>query len=114
LEVHLEAEGLRAIQSQLRAQPFETPAHQVFVWELGHGSTRPAIGTYRFKRGDDPAGGGTFTIGSAYPWTYPSDGEAPREVEVDPFRIDRYAVSNARFAKLVEATGYTTDAERYG
>jgi sulfatase modifying factor 1 len=58
--------------------------------------------------------GGAFTIGSADPWTYPGDGETPREVEVDPFRIDHYAVSNARFAEFVEATGHTTDAERYG
>ncbi len=58
--------------------------------------------------------GGAFTIGSADPWTYPGDGEMPREVDVDPFRIDRYAVSNGRFAEFVDSTGHTTDAERYG
>ena len=31
-----------------------------------------------------------------------------------PFWIDAYAVSNARFAEFVGATGYITDAERYG
>lgn len=58
--------------------------------------------------------GGAFTIGSADPCAYPGDGEAPREAEIDPFLIDRHAVSNARFAEFVEATGHSTDAERYG
>ncbi len=58
--------------------------------------------------------GGVFTIGSAAPPGYPGDGEEPREVELDPFLIDAEAVSNARFAEFVEATGHETDAERYG
>jgi formylglycine-generating enzyme required for sulfatase activity len=58
--------------------------------------------------------GGTCTIGSADSWTYPGDGETPREVELHPFQIDARAVSNERFAGFVEATGYETDAERYG
>jgi formylglycine-generating enzyme required for sulfatase activity len=46
---------------------------------------------------------------------HPLDGEGPvREVEVDPFEIDSYAVSNQQFDAFVTATGYTTDAERYG
>ena len=46
---------------------------------------------------------------------FPADGEGPvREVYLSPFRIDRYAVSNARFAAFVEATGYRTEAERFG
>jgi len=46
---------------------------------------------------------------------FPADGEGPvRAVTVGPFRIDRYAVSNARFAEFADATGYRTDAERYG
>ncbi len=58
--------------------------------------------------------GGAFTMGSADPLSYPDDGETPREVELDPFRIDTRAVSNARFAEFVAATGHRTDAERYG
>ena len=47
--------------------------------------------------------------------TFPLDREGPaRTVRVDAFAIDRYAVSNRRFAEFVAATGYTTEAERYG
>ena len=43
------------------------------------------------------------------------DGEGPvREVELSPFAIEAHAVTNRRFADFVDATGYTTDAERYG
>lgn len=45
----------------------------------------------------------------------PSDGEAPsRLVTLGPFLLDAMAVSNARFADFVGATGYRTDAERLG
>ena len=36
------------------------------------------------------------------------------EVELTPFAIEAHAVTNRRFADFVDATGYTTDAERYG
>ncbi|HEY3201992.1 MAG TPA: SUMF1/EgtB/PvdO family nonheme iron enzyme, partial [Actinomycetes bacterium] len=56
-----------------------------------------------------------FAIGSTDRWAYPEDGESPvREVEVSPFSIGAYAISNADFIGFVEATGYVTDAERYG
>ena len=46
---------------------------------------------------------------------YPEDGEGPaHEVSLRPFQIDRYAVSNDRFAVFVQSTGYVTDAERWG
>jgi formylglycine-generating enzyme len=46
---------------------------------------------------------------------FPADGEGPiRRVELGPFRIDPTAVTNAQFAAFVKATGYVTDAERYG
>lgn len=58
--------------------------------------------------------GGAFLMGSHDP-TFPADREWPvREVEVAPFLIDAVAVSNADFARFAEATGYLTDAERYG
>jgi formylglycine-generating enzyme required for sulfatase activity len=54
-------------------------------------------------------------MGDESVWAYPGDGEGPvHEVELGPFRIDRYAVTNAAFAEFVDATGWRTDAERYG
>jgi formylglycine-generating enzyme required for sulfatase activity len=48
-------------------------------------------------------------------WAYPGDGEGPvHDVALDRFRIDRYAVTNDAFARFVEATGWVTDAERFG
>ena len=59
--------------------------------------------------------GGSFLIGSEDRWAYRADGEAPvREVSLDSFRIDSVAVSNRAFATFVEATGYATEAERFG
>ena len=59
--------------------------------------------------------GGTFLMGSEDPGAYAEDGEGPvREVTLSPFRLDRHAVTNARFADFVAATGHVTDAERVG
>ncbi|WP_443075334.1 formylglycine-generating enzyme family protein [Streptomyces sp. NBC_01483] len=54
-------------------------------------------------------------MGDAFGEGYPEDGEGPvRTVRVEPFRIDATAVTNARFADFVRATGHVTEAERYG
>jgi formylglycine-generating enzyme required for sulfatase activity len=59
--------------------------------------------------------GGVFRMGSEDPDGFPADGEGPvRKVELGPFWVDRFAVSNRRFAEFVSATGFATDAERYG
>jgi len=59
--------------------------------------------------------GGRFLMGSEGPETWPADGEGPvREVELTPFWIDRTCVTNDRFAAFAEATGYVTEAERFG
>jgi formylglycine-generating enzyme len=59
--------------------------------------------------------GGAFLMGADDGEGYPADGEGPvREVRLRPYWIDATAVSNARFAAFVDATGYVTDAERYG
>ncbi len=55
--------------------------------------------------------GGTFVMGE-HP-VYPDEGP-PVIVELDPFNLDRCAVSNAGFGSFVEATGHVTDAERFG
>lgn len=58
--------------------------------------------------------GGAAIVGTDRPGI-PVDGEGPaRKVSLRPFAIDRHAVSGARFAAFVAATGYVTEAERFG
>lgn len=58
--------------------------------------------------------GGSFLMGSDDD-SFPADGEGPvRETTLSPFWIDRYAVTNAAFATFIDATGYRTEAERFG
>lgn len=58
--------------------------------------------------------GGPFMMGSE-DRRFPADGEGPvRQVTVGDFAIACHAVSNIQFGDFVRATGYTTDAERYG
>jgi formylglycine-generating enzyme len=59
--------------------------------------------------------GGTFLMGTDYPHGFPQDGEGPvRPVTLSPFQIDTYPVTNEDFAVFVAATGYRTEAERFG
>lgn len=59
--------------------------------------------------------GGSFLMGGDDPDGIPDDGEGPvRTVEVSPFLIDATAVTNRQFAAFVKATGYVTEAERFG
>ena len=59
--------------------------------------------------------GGPFAMGSEDPDGWPADGEGPvREVTLSPFWIDATTVTNAAFERFVEATGYVTEAERFG
>ena len=58
---------------------------------------------------------GTFTMGTDARDGFPADGEGPiRQVTVDEFRIMPNAVTNADFQLFVDATGYVTEAERFG
>jgi formylglycine-generating enzyme required for sulfatase activity len=58
---------------------------------------------------------GRFRIGDESEWAEPADGEGPvRQVELSSYRIDRCAVTNHEFEAFVDATGWRTDAERYG
>jgi formylglycine-generating enzyme len=60
-------------------------------------------------------GGNMFTMGTDSEVGFPQDGEGPpREVTVDPFYIDKFAVTNAEFLKFVRDTEYVTDAESFG
>ena len=59
--------------------------------------------------------GSSFLMGSDDRWAYPADGEGPvREISLDSFWLDRVAVSNEAFASFVDASGYATEAERFG
>ena len=59
--------------------------------------------------------GGSFLMGADDEIGYPEDGEGPiRAITLDPFYIDAHAVSNAEFARFIEATHHETDAERFG
>lgn len=53
--------------------------------------------------------GGRFTMGASD--AYPEEAD-PIAASVDGFWIDRYDVTNAQFAAFVQATGYSTLAER--
>lgn len=59
--------------------------------------------------------GGPFLMGTDYAEAFAADGEGPvREVTLSPFLLDRYPVTNDLFAKFVAATGYKTEAEKFG
>jgi formylglycine-generating enzyme required for sulfatase activity len=59
--------------------------------------------------------GGVFLMGTESEQAFPRDGEGPvRQVHLDPFYIDKYAVTNANFMEFVNATGYKTESERLG
>lgn len=59
--------------------------------------------------------GGSFMMGSTDEDGWPQDGEGPvREVELSPFYLDATTVTNGQFSQFVEATGYKTEAERFG
>ncbi len=59
--------------------------------------------------------GGRYRVGDESAWSYPGDGEAPvHDAELASFRIDARAVTNRQFAAFVDATGWETDAERFG
>jgi sulfatase modifying factor 1 len=58
--------------------------------------------------------GGRSQVGTARPMIA-ADGEGPpRTVEMPPFGLEPTAVTNAEFAHFVAATGYVTEAERFG
>ncbi len=59
--------------------------------------------------------GGKFLMGNVDEDAWAEDGEGPvREVDVNPFWIDRTTVTNTQFAQFVEATGYQTESEQFG
>jgi formylglycine-generating enzyme required for sulfatase activity len=58
---------------------------------------------------------GTFTMGTDGENQIPGDGEGPaRRITLNGFLMDACTVSNADFRTFIEATDYTTTAEREG
>ena len=58
--------------------------------------------------------GGQSLVGTDRP-ELPVDGEAPlRQRKIKPFSMDVTTVTNARFQRFVEETGFVTEAERLG
>lgn len=86
--------------------------------QAGH-AARPACGV--IERGDHSLqaaaaqiAGGTAFVGTAQP-QIPHDGEGPlREAKLPAFQMGKATVTNAEFARFVEATGYVTEAEKIG
>jgi len=69
----------------------------------------------KYKDSFIPIKGGSFDMGTDATDGFPTDGEGPvRTVTVNSFRISPYAVTNADFQAFVHATGYVTEAERFG
>jgi formylglycine-generating enzyme required for sulfatase activity len=59
--------------------------------------------------------GGPFLMGTDAGDGFPSDGEGPiREVTLSPFWIDPRPITNERFARFIDATGFVTVAEQEG
>lgn len=80
----------------------------------------PVVVTAAATAAGPPHGGWRALAGAAFlmgcaDGPYPQDGEGPvREVTLSGFEIAATTVTNAEFAAFVEATGYVTDAERFG
>jgi sulfatase modifying factor 1 len=87
----------------------------------GGAEAEPKTETLQAAVTEDPARGmvllpgGEFLMGTEDGEGFAWDGEGPvRQVSLRPFHIDPYAVSNEQFARFVEATGYVTEAEKFG
>lgn len=58
--------------------------------------------------------GGKFLMGTDDEEGFPVDGEGPvREVTIQSFYMDKYAVTNEQFAEFIRETGYVTEAEQF-
>lgn len=58
---------------------------------------------------------GEFLMGNDRDYGFPADGEGPvHRVGLDAFWLDPTTVTNEQFNEFVNATGYRTEAERFG
>jgi formylglycine-generating enzyme required for sulfatase activity len=75
---------------------------------------RPERGNLSLREKAIAIPGGMAEVGTDKPYI-PLDGEGPvRHVRIRPFLIGATAVTNAEFAEFVAATGFVTEAERFG
>ncbi|MHC5373543.1 formylglycine-generating enzyme family protein [Enterococcus sp. LJL120] len=59
--------------------------------------------------------GGSYTIGTDSADGFPTDNEGPKKsIELASFWIDETTVTNRSYEDFVSATGYVTEAERFG
>ncbi|NMD55025.1 MULTISPECIES: formylglycine-generating enzyme family protein [Tsukamurella] len=78
-----------------------------------HTGAVPGGGAHPIAQARIPAG--AFAMGDAHGDGYRADGELPvHRVALPGFTIDATTVTVAAFAAFADATGYVTDAERYG
>jgi formylglycine-generating enzyme required for sulfatase activity len=85
-------------------------------------ASAPAAATPEFARvrhgataGMKRLAGGGYLMGNDRDYGIADDGEGPvHPVTLTPFWIDACAVTNEQFNAFVNATGYRTDAERFG
>jgi formylglycine-generating enzyme required for sulfatase activity len=79
-------------------------------------SSTPCLASQEYEPPNQPENmvwipSGEFTMGTNDVRSFPNERPAHR-AHVEGFRIDEHDVTNAEFAKFVEATGYVTTAER--
>ncbi|MBV7392585.1 formylglycine-generating enzyme family protein [Mameliella sediminis] len=75
--------------------------------KIAQGAPRPDADAVRIP-------GGKALVGTTTP-QIPDDGESPlREARVKPFLMGATSVTNAQFDAFVSATGFVTEAERFG
>ncbi|WP_026771824.1 MULTISPECIES: formylglycine-generating enzyme family protein [Sediminibacillus] len=74
-----------------------------------------AEGHVRFQEKMIYVPGGEYLMGTDDEEGFKTDGEGPvRKVEVSPFYMDSYTVTNEEFDAFVKETGYQTEAEKFG
>jgi sulfatase modifying factor 1 len=86
----------------------------------GEGPAPAAGAPFRRTAPGDSAGmrlipGGEFLMGNDRDYGFAADGESPvHAVRLAPFWMDETTVTNEQFNAFVNATGYRTEAERFG
>ncbi len=95
--------------AKLRKDGHDTSTNKMDAYVDVHGA-----GTHASPIALVPVRGGTFFIGTTAT-LYPEDGDTPPlAVHVEDFEMQETETTVAAFRLFVDATGYVTDAERFG